>query len=179
MSDKKKFEVLFHECGFDDFKWIDADAISLRNWVRMKCMYGCRDYGQNASCPPNIPSVSECREFVAEYRHIAVFHFSVVLDKPETRHAWSCSINKELLQLERKVFWKGFHKAFLLFLDSCTLCKQCSEDRGDCNNKTDSRPTPEALGIDVFETVRKIAYPIEVLTDYNQPMNRYAFLFID
>jgi len=179
MSDKKTLEMLFHESGYEDFRWIDSEAISVRNWVRMKCMYGCGDFGQNASCPPNVPPVSECREFVREYNDIAVFHFSAVLDKPEDRHSWTRGINKGLLDLERKIFWKGFHKAFLLFLDSCTLCKHCGDNRQDCKNKTDSRPTPEALGIDVFDTVRKIAYPIEVLSAYNQPMNRYAFLFIE
>jgi hypothetical protein len=34
------------------------------------------------------------------------------------------------------------------------------------------------MAIDVFETVRKIGYPIGVLDDYSQQMNRYAFLLI-
>jgi hypothetical protein len=42
-----------------------------------------------------------------------------------------------------------------------------------------SRPTPDALAVDVFSTVRKLGYPIEVLSDYDQEMNRYAFLLID
>ena len=32
---------------------------------------------------------------------------------------------------------------------------------------------------DVFTTVRKIGFPIEVLTEYSQAMNRYAFLLIE
>ena len=35
------------------------------------------------------------------------------------------------------------------------------------------------MAIDVFATVRKIGYPIEVLFDYSQAMNRYAFLLIE
>lgn len=35
---------------------------------------------------------------------------------------------------------------------------------------------PEALAVDVFSTVRQVGYPIEVLTDYSEAMNRYAFL---
>jgi predicted metal-binding protein len=42
-----------------------------------------------------------------------------------------------------------------------------------------SRPTPEALGIDVYSTVRKAGYPIQVLFEYSQKMNRYAFLLIE
>ena len=179
MAVRKTLESLVHQHGFEDFKWIDPQAITVRNWVRMKCLFGCPDYGQNAACPPNVPSIAECREFMREYRHIVVFHFSALLDDPAKRHAWTRKINRRLLELERKIFWQGYHKAFLLFLDSCTMCKDCSQQRQDCQKKQDSRPTPEALGIDVFETVRRISYPIEVLSSYDQMMNRYAFLFIE
>jgi hypothetical protein len=33
-------------------------------------------------------------------------------------------------------------------------------------------PSPESMAIDVFETVRKVGFPIEVLTEYSQTMNR-------
>jgi predicted metal-binding protein len=42
-----------------------------------------------------------------------------------------------------------------------------------------ARPTPEALGVDVYSTVRKANYPIQVLSDYSQMMNRYAFILIE
>ena len=70
------------------------------------------------------------------------------------------------------------HQAFLLFMDSCNLCESCSGVREKCQNPKLARPTPESMAVDVFETVRKIGYPIEVLYDYSQQMNRYAFLLI-
>jgi hypothetical protein len=42
-----------------------------------------------------------------------------------------------------------------------------------------ARPTPESMAMDVFATVRKIGYPIDVLYDTSQQMNRYAFLMIE
>lgn len=42
-----------------------------------------------------------------------------------------------------------------------------------------SRPCPEGLGVDVFAIVRKLGFPIEVLTDYEQTMNRYSFLMVE
>jgi hypothetical protein len=41
------------------------------------------------------------------------------------------------------------------------------------------RPCPESMGVDVFATVRKYDLPIKVLKDYDDEMNRYAFLLID
>jgi len=35
------------------------------------------------------------------------------------------------------------------------------------------------MAIDVFSTVRKLGYPIEVLKDYSEEMNRYAILLVD
>jgi hypothetical protein len=35
------------------------------------------------------------------------------------------------------------------------------------------------MAVDVFTTVRKYGLPIEVLKDYSQAMNRYAFLMIE
>jgi predicted metal-binding protein len=81
--------------------------------------------------------------------------------------------------LEREVFLAGNQKAFLLNMDSCHLCDECISDRGDCLHPKSARPTPEAMAVDVFSTVKKVGYPIEVLTDYSQAMNRYAFLMVE
>jgi len=35
------------------------------------------------------------------------------------------------------------------------------------------------MAIDVFSTVRQVGYPIQVLSDYDQAMNRYAFLLVE
>ena len=35
------------------------------------------------------------------------------------------------------------------------------------------------MGIDVYATARDIGYPIQVLRDYKETMNRYAFLMIE
>jgi hypothetical protein len=35
------------------------------------------------------------------------------------------------------------------------------------------------MAVDVFSTVRQYGLPIEVLTDYEGVMNRYAFLLIE
>jgi predicted metal-binding protein len=108
-----------------------------------------------------------------------VFHFPKQLDDPEQRHRWSREVNKKLLELERAVFLAGYRKAFLLFMDECSLCADCTGDRADCRDKRGARPSPEALAVDVFATVRSVGYPIEVLTGTDQTMNRYAFLLIE
>ena len=179
MIDRKKLEALFKKHGYRDFKWIEPREIVVARWVRMKCAYGCGLYGRNAACPPNTPAVEECRRFFDEYGAGAVFHFEKTVKKPEDRHAWSRKVSRKLLQLERAVFLAGYQKAFLLVMDSCHLCAECAAAREQCKQPKLARPAPEAMAVDVFSTVRKYGYPIDVLSDYNQAMNRYAFLLIE
>jgi len=35
------------------------------------------------------------------------------------------------------------------------------------------------MTVDVFSTVRGVGYPVEVLFEYDQEMNRCAFLMVD
>ena len=175
----RELEELFVERGYRDFRWIDPAQIVVAQWVRMKCRFGCREYGRNASCPPNVPAVAECARFFAEYRRAAVFHFPKALKDPEERHAWSRQVNRELLEVERAVFLNGHPRAFLLFMDSCGFCRQCAGSRAECKEPRAARPTPEAMAVDVFSTVRQAGYPIEVLPGYAETMNRYAFLMVE
>jgi predicted metal-binding protein len=175
----QELEGLFAELGYRDFRWIDPRQVVVAQWVRMKCRFGCREYGRNASCPPNVPEVGECARFFGEYRRAAILRFPMALENPEERHAWSREVNRRLLGLERAVFLKGHPRAFLLFMDSCGFCQPCPGSRRDCRDPRSARPTPEAMAVDVFSTVRKVGFPIGVLPDYRQTMNRYAFLLVE
>jgi predicted metal-binding protein len=179
MKDRKELEALFQRHGCTDYKWMDPKDVVVAQWARMKCAFGCGNYGHCGTCPPNVPSVAEIREFFSEYGTGVIFHFQQKVAKPEDRHAWSRGVNQGLLKLEREVFLAGYYKAFLLFMDSCGLCSECTGVREKCKNPRMARPSPESMAVDVFATVRKYGFPIEVLAEYSQAMNRYSFLLIE
>jgi predicted metal-binding protein len=179
MNQEDKLETLFKQHGFTDFRWIEPRKIVVSQWVRMKCQFGCDEFGNTACCPPNVPSVSECEKFFREYKTVAVFHFAKKLEEPEKRWAWTRKLNGQLLKLEREVFISGYEKAFLLFLDSCNFCESCAAEKSGCKEPKMARPTPEAFAMDVYATVRQVGYPIQVLSDFSQEMNRYAFLLVE
>lgn len=179
MEGIRQVETICANHSYSDYRWIDPKEVIVAQWVRMKCMFGCGEYGRNASCPPNVPTISECERFFKEYKKAIVFHFEKAFDNPDDRHEWTQETNRRLLALERETFLSGFQKAFLLFMDSCNLCKKCAGERKECNEPKRARPTPEAMGVDVFSTMRKIGYPIEVLEDYGKTMNRYAILLVE
>src|SRR3972149_8073078 len=93
MSSRKQLEELFFKHGFTDFKWINPQNIVVSQWVRMKCMFGCKEYGKKACCPPNTLSTEECRSFFREYSQGVIFHFEKKFKKPEQRHEWMKSVD--------------------------------------------------------------------------------------
>jgi predicted metal-binding protein len=102
--EKEILENLFAAHEFSDFKWISARNIVVAQWVRFRCLFGCPNYGKCGTCPPNVPSIDECRQMIGEYDHAAVFHFAKKLEKPKDRKPWSKDIISRLVKLEREVF---------------------------------------------------------------------------
>ncbi len=180
MEEKDNLEKLFTDHGFRDFKWINARDIVVAQWTRFRCQFGCHNYGKRGTCPPNVPSVDECRKMIGEYSHAAMFHFEKKLEKPEDLNSWSNDVVSKLVALEREVFLAGYYKAFLIsFSGACRLCESCAGNRLECKNPSMARPGADAMGIDVYATVRGLGYHIQVLKDYNEAMNRYAFLLVE
>jgi predicted metal-binding protein len=174
----EQIKSILKESEFENFTWMDPKKIIVSQWVRMKCMFGCDGYG-GAACPPNIPSVEDCRKFFREYSRAVVFHFEKILNDPADHKQWAKHINSKLLDTERAVFLAGYHKAFMLLMSTCNLCQECVKDRSHCENPGLRRPTPEGMAVDVFTTVRQYGLPIKVLKDHSEKLNRYAFLMID
>ncbi len=175
---RDQIENILKSHNYSDFKWIDPKKIVVSQWVRMKCRFGCSEYGHGGTCPPATPSVAECREFFSEYEDAVILHFEGLMDKPEDRHAWTAKINAQLVQLERSVFIAGFERAFQLFMDSCSFCRECSETRETCKKPRMARPAPEAMAVDVYTTVRQAGFEINVLPEYDRTMDRFAILLI-
>ena len=179
MADTQQVESILSEQGFTDFQWISGGEVVTGRWVRMKCMFGCPTYGKSGSCPPHVPPLDECREFFLEYHRIAVIRFTATVSDPEAGHVWCEQTNRSLVKLEGAVFLAGYPKAFALFVENCRLCGECPGTREECKDKISARPSPEALGVDLFSTVRNSGYTIEVLPDFSKPMTRYAFLLVE
>lgn len=179
MVEKELLEGLFAKYGYEDYKWIESGQIKVAQWVRFKCLFGCPFYGKRGTCPPNTPSIEECRTFFSEYDEAVIFHLRKTFESEEDYRSWHRDANRRLYELEREVFLSGYYKAFLVSFQACGQCAECAADRLECVNKKSARPGADALGIDVYATARGVGYPIQVLRGREETMNRYAFLMIE
>ena len=179
MPNRNRIEELCRKHGFEEFRWLPAADIVVAQWVRMKCHFGCDEYGTSVTCPPNLPPISECERLIKEYSESLIFHFPKTVGNTEERMAWSREVDTRLIALERDVFLGGYYKTFALIMCSCPVCKDCVAKPEDCRHPGSARPMPEGMGIDVFATARSVGYPVEVLTDQSQKMNRFAILLIE
>jgi predicted metal-binding protein len=178
MIDCEQIDPIIKQHGFGDYKWlVPRKDIFVEQWVRFRCMFGCNEYGKLGCCPPAVPSVEECRNMIYECENAIIIHFPSQADNRD-------DIKKSMARLallERDIFLAGYYKAFLLQFNTCKICEDCTAEgaRVKCINKAMSRPTSESMAIDVYKTARKAGFPIQVVKDHDDAVNRYAFLLVD
>jgi len=105
---KKEFKVETvleeaYELGCEEAKVIDPKTISIGNWVRWKCLYGCPLYNKDGCHPPDAPGVEETRELLKEYS-------KALLIKGYN----GSKISEITIKLEKSAYELGYYKAFAL-----------------------------------------------------------------
>lgn len=103
MKDKNKIESILLKQGFSEFKWINPETIVVAHWVRIKCTFGCSDYGLG-TCPPNTPSVQDCNSFFKEYKNGLIIRLNKFIDKDKYPSDWSKDMTNKLLETEKQIF---------------------------------------------------------------------------
>lgn len=158
---KKKSAVL-------DARIIPPSEVETAAWVRLKCQFGCDGFGQCLVCPPFTPTPDEMRKVLDSYRRAILIHFDRV-----------ANIKATIAALERDIFLRGAWKAFGLGAGPCPFCRECNLKEKKCQHPERARPAMEACGIDVFSTVKKAGFPIEVVRTTRQCPNFYGLILVD
>ncbi|MCX7021905.1 MAG: DUF2284 domain-containing protein [bacterium] len=148
-----------------DVKVIPADTVSVEQWVREKCRFGCRGYGKRLTCPPHSPTPEETKNVISAYKCALLIHGDE-----------NTPLNSIVVVLEREMFLNGFEKAFGMGAGPCYLCDECGDT---CKYPEEARPSMEACGIDVFSTVKAHGFPLEVLKDEGCKPNYYGLVLIE
>jgi len=100
MTNKEKIESIITGYGFTDYRWINPQDIIVSQWVRVKCTFGCSDYGLG-TCPPNTPKVDECKRFFSEYNNGLIIRLTKFADKDSYPSDWSRDMTNKFLEIEK------------------------------------------------------------------------------
>jgi predicted metal-binding protein len=147
---------------------LPAEKIVTAPWVRMKCQYGCSVYGQNLQCPPHGIEISSMKEMLESYR------WSLIVEgTPPGR-----DFHAKLLNLEKRAFLAGFHKALVLGAGPCPVCSTCSQD-ANCRHPDQARPSMEGSGIDVYTTARNAGIRLNPVTEKDRYVKYIGLLLLE
>ena len=168
LSDQQLCEIARKESGVRDARIVLPSEVQTAAWVRLKCQFGCDGYGQCLVCPPFTPTPEQMRKVLDAYRRAILIHFTPEADVKAT-----------VADLERSIFLRGAWKAFGLGAGPCYFCRECPVEERRCRHPERARPAMEACGIDVFSTVRKVGFPLEVVAHRRQCPNYYGLILVD
>jgi predicted metal-binding protein len=168
LSDAALCELAASKPGVKDVKVISATDVQTAAWVRLKCQYGCGGYGQCLVCPPYTPTPEQMRWVLDCYQRAILIHL-----------APDAELKAIVVELEREIFLRGAWKAFGLGAGPCYLCKSCVLEAGKCRHLHEARPAMEACGIDVYSTVRRAGWAIEVVRTTEQCPNYFGLVLVD
>ncbi|HXX58513.1 MAG TPA: DUF2284 domain-containing protein [Thermodesulfovibrionales bacterium] len=167
LDPKTRLTARLGDLGFRGAKVISVGSIHVADWTDSRCRYGCGHYGK-PHCPPFSVPPEKTRKILADYRH------AILLEgEPPTRE-----FQLRVLEAEKEAFKAGFYKAFAFWAGPCSLCSSCTTD-GTCRNTKEARPSMEAAGIDVFETVRNAGGRLRTLERRGDFVKYYGLLLLE
>lgn len=182
-ADLKKLEKKAIELGASATKVVRIATVKTGIWTRMKCHYGCPNYGLTLCCPPYTPDYNTMKQFLSEYEYGLIIEYTVEFEPVGAGNFQAADIkmSKELLEillnLERDAFLLNYYRAFALKAGRCRLCKECNLKR--CVHPTQARPSLEACGIDVFALANDNGFKMEVVTGPITELKVYGMLLVE
>jgi predicted metal-binding protein len=173
-ADLESYRQKALDMGASNASIVRAEQIPVDERVPMKCRIPrCFGYGAGAQCPPNTMKPAELRELLSKYEW-AVFFIKDVPAEVIIRDKASIKERVEAYQqvytmvsdIESAAFYDGHYLAFGFAAGSCrhTFCGQlpdCQAMKGlACRFPLKSRPSMEAVGIDVYKMVALAGWDI-------------------
>ena len=159
--------------GASDAKVIPASQAVFDERVGLKCRVPlCFGFGTSANCPPHAVRPEALREAVRKYRYALLFKLEVpapVIARNRETILERAGAYKKVFELtsalESAAFYDGHYLAAGFAAGSCksTYCHklECAVLRGErCLSELWSRPSMEAVGMDVYRMAASVGWDI-------------------
>jgi predicted metal-binding protein len=173
-KDMEHFRQKAMELGASMARAIPAEWVQIDERVRLKCSVSlCPNYDKSIHCPPHTPSTEFMRKALSRYSHAILFaldiipveNFSVRSIQRHGAADWTRKTFEIVGTLETLAFGSGYYLAMGFSQGSCrkALCGQekCLVlEGGSCPYPLKSRPSMEAVGMDVYGLVTRVGWEI-------------------
>ncbi len=173
-SDLDRYRQKALELGASNAAIVKAGDIPVDDRAALKCQIPlCFGYGTNPNCPPHTLKPRELKEILTKYDYAILLAMDVppeviVRDKAtiKERVAAYRRVFAIVNEVESMAFYDGYYLAFGFAAGSCrhTFCGEqtaCTVMEGEkCRISLRSRPSQEAVGIDVYRIVASHGWDI-------------------
>jgi len=170
-----------YDLGASKVAIIEPGEVVVDDRVRYKCMWSCPHYNTSLMCPPYTPRPEETRRLLNQYRYALLVRRegpaedfvggNAIEERSWIRHGRD--LHKTMLKLESSAFYRGFYLAIAMVGGCCRICYPdgaCQGlEQGRCLHPYESRPSMEALGIDVLSTLDKLGWEVQVVGRESKP----------
>ena len=161
------------KAGVDHAVVVSTEDVATAPWVRMKCQFGCSNFGRSLCCPPNSPAPDQMRSILDSYDRAILLHRHVTQGRQPVDN-----LNDLAVDLEKALFFDGYYRAWALGSGPCKRCETCGLP-GPCRHADRARPSMEACGIDVFATARAHGLPIRTLRDRKEERDFFTLVLVE
>ena len=173
-KDLENFRQKALDLGASMSEIIPAGWVEIDERVRLKCSIPlCPYYDKCLFCPPHAPSPETMRKALSRYDHAILSALDVIpvedfAERSKERGGaagWAGKSSEITGMIETLAFGNGYHLAMGFAQASCVkvLCGQerCLVLEGKkCPYPLKSRPSMEAVGIDVYRLVTRVGWDI-------------------
>ena len=159
--------------GIDEAMVIYTSKVEVKDFVLLKCKYGCENYGKSHTCPPDSIPPEKMKDLLREYKR-AILVVAKAKDEEE-----QTKFRKALIEMESALCSKDFYKSFALVPGCCSGCDVCGHEEKGCKEVHHRRPCIEGTGIDVFSLIRKHKKNIQTVEAMKKAAERYGLILLD
>ncbi len=166
------------EHGFSEIKFIHSPQITISRWVRQRCLYTCSQKHKLDVSPPMSPTAEDTFKTLDEYRFGLMLRREEELPRSDGVEEMWLDFERSMVEAENEAFIRGYGKAFCIGAGNCLFCHHDNEMR-PCQFGTKTRPTLEAIGVNLYETFEMIAWEKYLVRQESDPFQLFGLLLLE
>lgn len=164
--------------GFTEIKFVHAPQLQLSHGVRLRCQYTCPATGKVPTSPPQTPDVEQMAATLQEFKFGIMVRREVTWPYPSDLGEMWREFQQALMEAENEAFIRGYGNAFALAVGNCLYCHHDDSMR-PCLFSGIRRPTFEAVGINLQETLTMLAWEQYLLREPEGAFQMFGLLLLN